>query len=37
MISLFIVLWVAGYSVFLAAAAGAFMVTTVLIKPVVNT
>jgi putative peptide zinc metalloprotease protein len=34
MISLLIVLWVAGYSVFLAAAAGAFMVTTVFIKPV---
>ncbi len=33
MISLLIVLWIAGYSIFLAAAAGALMVTTVLIKP----
>ncbi|UCH49650.1 MAG: efflux RND transporter periplasmic adaptor subunit [Betaproteobacteria bacterium] len=34
MISLLIVLWIASYSVFLAAAAGTFMVTTILIKPV---
>ena len=34
MISLLIVLWIAGYSLFLAAAAGAYMVATILIKPV---
>ena len=34
MISAFIVLWIAGYSLFLAAVATAYMVTTILIKPV---